>query len=145
MVNYTNPIYQAIDRSFASLLTFDTSDIKLYVKENNSKTLNSLINNSDVDPYNITYSFMLSQAISCPDTKQQYINDHFYYADKFTILTNCLDIVRHITFLDDDFKVGHPEMPAEKKDNFFDENKFIGNSSSLKSIGFLFTPPRFPL
>ena len=46
MVDYTEPICQAIDSSLASMLTFDTSGIELYVTENNPKTLNTLIKNS---------------------------------------------------------------------------------------------------
>ena len=43
MVDFTEPICQAIDSSLAQMLTFDTSGIELYVTENNPKTLNSLI------------------------------------------------------------------------------------------------------
>ena len=128
--------------SLARTLTFDTSGIELYVAENNPKTLNSLIrrlkayykNNPDVDPYKMAYSLMTSQAASCPDAKQQYINGHFCYADKFAILTNGLGIVRHIAFLDDDFKAAHPDMPVEKKADSPDEDKSIGDSSSLKLV-----------
>lgn len=69
-----------------------------------------------------------------PDAKQQYINGHFCYADKFAILTNGLGIVRHIAFLDDDFKAAHPEMSVEKKSDSPDEDKSIGDSSSLKPV-----------
>lgn len=123
MVDYMEPIYQQIDSSLAQMLTFDTSGIELYVTENNPKTLNALIrrlkayykNNPDIDPYKIAYGLMPSQAASCPDAKQLYINGHFCYADKFAILTNELGIIRHITFLNDDFKAAHPEMVMEKK------------------------------
>lgn len=123
MVDYTEPICQLIDSSLASMLTFDTSGIELYVSENNPKTLNSLISrlksyykdNPDIDPYKLAYGLMPSKAASCPDAKQQYINGHFCYADKFVMLTNGLGIVRHIAFLDDDLKALHPEMPVEKK------------------------------
>lgn len=43
MVDYTKPICHTIDSSLASMLTFDTSGIELYVSESNPKTLNSLI------------------------------------------------------------------------------------------------------
>lgn len=142
MVDYTEPICQLIDSSLANMLTFDTSGIELYVSENNPKTLNSLIrrlksyykDNPDIDPYNLAYGLMPSKAASCPDAKQQYINGHFCYADKFAMLTNGLGIVRHITFLDDNFKAAHPEMPVEKKSDSPDEDKSIGDSSSLKPI-----------
>lgn len=142
MVDFTEPICQAIDSSLASMLTFDTSGMELYVTENNPKTLHSLIrrlkahykDNSDVDPYKMAFGLMPSQAVSCPDAKQQYINGHFCYADKFAILTNGLGIVRHIAFLDDEFKANHPEMPVEKKSDSPDEDKSIGDSSSLKPV-----------
>lgn len=142
MVDYTEPICLAIDRVLARTLTFDTSGIELYVTENNPKTLNSLIrrlklyykDKPEVDPYKMAYGLMPSCAASCPDAKQQYINGHFCYADKFAILTNGLGIIRHIAFLDDDFKDSHPEMPVEKKSDSPDEDKSVGDSSSLKPV-----------
>lgn len=140
MVDYTEPICQAVDASLAQMLTFDTSGIELYVTENNPKTLNALIkklkafykDNPDVDPYKMAYGLMPSQAASCPDAKQMYINGHFCYADKFAILTNGLGIVRHISFLDDDsFKSSHPELTVEKKSGSPDEDKSVGDASSL--------------
>ena len=123
MVDYTEPICQLIDSSLSQMLTFDTSGIELYVTENNPKTLNALIkklkvfykDKPDIDPYKIAYGLMPSQAASCPDAKQMYINRHFCYADKFAILTNGLGIVRHISFIDDsDFKSSHPELSVQK-------------------------------
>lgn len=142
MVDYTEPICQHIDSSLAQVLTFDTSAIELYVTENNPKTLNALIrklktyykDNPDVTPYKMAYGLMPSQAASCPDAKQQYINGHFCYADKFAILTNGLSIIRHISFLDDDFKAAHPDMSVEKKSHSPDEDKSIGDASSLKPV-----------
>lgn len=142
MVDYTEPICQAIDACLAQTLIFDTSGIELYVKENNPKTLNSLISRlksyykdkPDIDPYKMAYGLMPSQAACSPDAKQQYINGHFCYADKFAMITNGLGIVRHIVFLDDDFKSAHPEMPIEKKSDSPDEDKSIGDSSALKPV-----------
>ena len=101
LVDLTEPICHLIDSSLANVLTFDTSGIELYVTENNPKTLNSLIkrlkayyrDNPDVDPYRMAYALMPSRAASCPDAKQQYINGHFCYADKFAVLTNGLGII----------------------------------------------------
>lgn len=64
MVDFTDPICQAIGSSLAGMLTFDTSGIELYVTENNSKTLNTLIrrlkvyykDKPDVDPYGMAYA-----------------------------------------------------------------------------------------
>jgi hypothetical protein len=142
MVDYTEPICHAVDSALADILTFDTSGIELYVNENNPKTLNALIrklktqykNNPNVDPYKMAYGLMPSQAASCPDAKQQYINGHFCYADKFAILTNGLGIVRNIVFLDDDFKSKHPELLINKKSDSPDEDKSIGDSSALKHV-----------
>lgn len=143
MVDFTEPICHLIDSSLAQMLTFDTSGIELYVSENNPKTLNALIkklkvfykDNPGVDPYKMAYSLMPSQAVSCPDAKQMYINGHFCYADKFAILTNGLGIVRHISFLDDNsFKTSHPELVIEKKTDSPDEDKSIGDASSLVPV-----------
>lgn len=142
MVDFTEPICQKIDSALADVLTFDTSGIELYVRENNPKTLNALIkqlkayykDKPEVDPYKMAYGLMPSQAASCPDAKQLYINGHFCYADKFAILTNGLGIIRHIAFLDDDFKAKHPEMTVEKKSDSPDEDKSIGDSTALKPV-----------
>ena len=143
MVDYTEPICQLIDSSLAQMLTFDTSGIELYVSENNPKTLNALIkklkafykDKPDVDPYKMAYGLMPSQAAICPDAKQMYINGHFCYADKFAIRTNGLDIVRHISFIDDaDFKVAHPDLVVEKKTDSPDEDKSVGDASSLVPV-----------
>lgn len=106
LVDFTDPICQVIDSSLAQMLTFDTSGIELYVTENNPKTLNALIrklksyykDKPEVDPFKMTYDLMPSQAASSTHAKQQYINGHFSYADKFSILTNGLGIIRHIAF-----------------------------------------------
>ena len=142
MVDFTEPLCQIIDSSLAQILTFDTSGIELYVKENNPKTLNSLIRSlkayykdkPDVDPYKMAYGLMPSQAASCPDAKQQYINGHFCYADKFALLTNGLGIVRDIVFLDEDLKASHPELPVDKKSDSPEEDKTISDSVALKPI-----------
>ena len=140
MVDYTEPICQLIDSSLSQMLTFDTSGIELYVTENNPKTLNALIkklkvfykDKPDIDPYKMAYGLMPSQAASCPDAKQMYINGHFCYADKFAILTNGLGIVRHISFIDDsDFKSSHPELSVQKKSDSPDEDKSVGDASAL--------------
>lgn len=142
MVDFTEPICQLIDSSLAQILTFDTSGVELFINENNPKTLNALIkrlkslykDKPEVDPYKMAYGLMPSQAASCPDAKQMYINGHFCYADKFGILTNGLGIVRDIVFFDDDFKAAHPELPVEKKSDSPDEDKTISDSAALKPV-----------
>lgn len=143
MVDYTQPICQAIDSTLAQMLTFDTSGIELYVTENNPKTLNALIrklkifykDKPEVDPYKLAYGLMPSQAAACSEAKQMYINDHFCYADKFAILTNGLGIVRHISFIDDDdIKSAHPDLIVEKKMDSPDEDKSVGDASALVPV-----------
>lgn len=142
MVDYTEPICMAIDAALASTITFDTTGIELYVKENNPKTLNTLIkklkafykDKPTVDPYKMAYGIMPSQAEASSDAKQLYINGHFCYADKLAIITNGLGIIRHIAFLDDEFKNDHPDVIVEKKTDSPDEDKSIGDSSALKPV-----------
>ena len=139
MVDYTEPLCKAIDSALASVITFDTTGIELYVKENNPKTLNNLIkklkayykDKPEVDPYKMAYGLMPSQSASSSDAKQLYINGHFCYADKLSIITNGLGIICHIAFLDDDFKAKHPDILIEKKSDSPDEDKSIGDSSAL--------------
>jgi hypothetical protein len=142
MVDYTEPICQSIDSGLSQMLIFDTSGIELYVKENNPKTLNALIKrlksfykgNPEVNPYKMAYGLMPSQAASCPHAKHLFINGYFCYADKFSILTNGLGIIRHIAFMDDEFKSSHPEMVVEKKTDSPDEDKSVGDSNALQPI-----------
>ena len=139
LVDVTEPICQSIDPELASVMAFDTSGIEPYVTENNPKYLNKIIkqlkntckNKSKDDIYNIAYSLMPSHAFTNEEIKQLYINGHFYYAYKFTIMTNGLGVPRNITFLDDDFKAKHPEIPVEKKTDSPEEDKSIGDSKVL--------------
>jgi hypothetical protein len=145
LVDYTEPICHSIDNALASSLAFDTSGIEAYVTENNPKYANKIIrqlkafhkslgNNAKFNPYEKAYSSMPSQAASNPQVKQLHINGHFCYVHKFAIITNALGIVRHISFLDDDFKKLHPELVIEKKSDSPDEDKSIGDSSSLQPV-----------
>lgn len=142
IVDYTELICQSINSTLASIITFDTSGIELYVKENNPKYLNTLIrqlktyykDKPNVDPYKMAYGLMPSQAAPSSDAKQMYINSHFCYADKFSIITNGLGILRHISFLDDDFKKQHPDIEIDKKSDSPDEDKSVGDSSALKPV-----------
>ena len=142
LVDFTEPICMEIDTALASTITFDTTGIELYVKENNPKTINSLIkklktfykDNPNVDPYKMAYGLMPSQAVASSDAKQLFINGHFCYADKLAIITNGLGIVRHIAFMDDEFKKQHPDLIVEKKTDSPDEDKSISDSSALKPV-----------
>ena len=145
LVDYTEPICQVIDKALASSLVFDTSGIEAYVAENNPKYLNKVIRqlkayhkslgeNAKFNPYDKAYSSMPSQAASNRQVKQLHINGHFCYVHKFAIVTNALGIVRHISFLDDHFKKLHPELIIEKKSDSPEEDKSVGDSSSLQPV-----------
>jgi len=142
LVDYTEPICRAIDKALADILIYDTSGVEAYVTENNPKYVNSLIkklksaysDNPDVDPYKMAYGLMPSHASADTAIKQMYINGHFCYAHKFGLVTNGLGIIRHVDFLDDDFKAAHPEVVVEKKSDHPDEDKSIGDSTSLQPV-----------
>lgn len=142
LVDYTEPICHAINNTLASALAYDTSGIEAYVNENNPKYINSLIrqlksaykNNPNVDPYKMAYGLMPSCSSADKSIKQMHINGHFCYVHKFGIITNGLGIVRHISFLDDDFKAKHPDIIIEKKSDSPDEDKSIGDSTSLQPV-----------
>jgi len=142
LVDVTEPLCKKIDSKLASTLAFDTSGIEAYVTENNPKFLNSLIkrlkraykDNPDVDIYKMAYGLMPSCASANNEVKELFINGYFCYVYKFAIITNGLGIVRHITFLDSNFKSKHPEIEIDKKSDSPDEDKSISDSKALKPV-----------
>ena len=142
LVDYTEPICREIDPVLSDMLIYDPSGIEAYVTENNPKFTNSLVrrlktaykNNPDVDPYSMAYGLMPSCAHASENIKQMYINGHFCYAHKFGVATNGMGIIRHIAFFDDDFKKKHPEIIIEKKSDSPEEDKSIGDSTSLQPV-----------
>lgn len=72
LVDYTEPICQAIDSVLASTIVFDTTGIELSVTENNPKVLNFLVkklkayykNRPDVDPYKMAYDLLPSDFLT---------------------------------------------------------------------------------
>jgi len=142
LVDCTEPMCRKMDAELADMLIYDPSGIEAYVTENNPKFTNSLIkrikaaykDNPKVDPYKMSYGLMPSHARADDNIKQMYINGHFCYAHKFGMLVNGLGIVRHIAFFDDDFKTKHPEIIIEKKSDSPEEDKTIGDSTSLQPV-----------
>ena len=145
LVDYTEPICREIDAALAEILIYDTSGIEAYVKENNPKFINARIKqlktyaksmgfDESYDPYKAAYGSMPSCSVADDSVKQMHINGHFCYAHKFGIVANGLGIVRHIAFFDDAFKNKHPELIIEKKSDSPDEDKTIGDSSSLQPV-----------
>jgi len=93
----------------------------------------------------MAYGLMPSHSVADKSVKQMYINGHFCYVHKFGVITNGLGIVRHIAFLDDDFKTKHSELIIDKKLDSPEEDKSIGDSTSLKPVltDFFNTHPHF--
>ena len=142
LVDYTEPICQAIDSAKADMTIFDSSGIEAFVTENNPKYANRIIKqlkayakannfNNSYDPYKAAYASMPSSAASNHKVKQQYINGHFCYAYKFGILTNGLGIVRSLDFYNKDYLGSHPDIVIEKKSKSPDEDKSLADSKAL--------------
>ena len=106
LVDVTEPICQAIDSVKADMTIFDSSGIEAFVTENNPKYANRII-------------------------KQFYINGHFCYVFKFSIVTNGLGIIRHISFYNKNFMASHPDIVVEKKSDSPDEDKCVHDSKLL--------------
>ena len=82
---------------------FDTSGIEAFVYANTIiKQLKAFKKakglDDSYDPYKAAYSSMPSHAEANPAIQQIYINGHFCYAYKFSVVTNGLGIIRDITF-----------------------------------------------
>jgi len=142
LVELTEPICQSINAELAETLQFDTSGVESYVGENNPKFQSKLLkqakayckNKPDADPYKMVYHLMPDHANANSSVKQQHINGHFCYAQKFGIVTNGLGIIRHVSFFDDTFKKQHPDLVVEKKSDNPDADKEIGDSTALKPV-----------
>ncbi len=142
LVDLTEPICREMDEALADMLIFDTTGIESYVTENNPKFMGKMAAQSKsiakIDPgfdaSGGAVALMPKVAASNPAVKQQYINGHFCYAQKAAVVTNGLGIVRHLELFDEDFKQAHPEMQIEKRTNYPELDKEIGDSTSLKPV-----------
>lgn len=124
IVNITEPMCNEINSYLASILISDTTGFEAYVKENNPKFHQTLINqakkiakfkndkNFDVDKY--AQSKAPKKSTSNSDVKLAYLNGHFGYYLKGNVVTNGLGIIRHIDFYDDD--MDFTNNPSNAKD-----------------------------
>lgn len=142
LVDITEPICQKIDPEKADMTIFDSSGIEAWVTENNPKYANRIIRqlkayakahnyHSSYDPYKAAYSSMPSHAAACPAVKQLYIDGHFCYAYKVSLVTNGLGIIRHIEFYNSSFFEKHPEITICKKSDSPDEDKSVHDARLL--------------
>ena len=74
---------------------------------------------------------MPTHASSNPEIKQLYINGHFCYVFKFSIVTNGLGIIRHIAFYNKNFMDSHPDIIVEKKSDSPEEDKCVHDAKLL--------------
>lgn len=124
LVNITEPMCKEINSHLASILISDTTGFEAYVKENNPKFHQSLINqakkvaklkndkNFDAEKY--AQSQIPKSSNSNPDIKLAFLNGHFGHFLKANIVTNGLGVVRHIDFYDSD--MDFTENPSSAKD-----------------------------
>ena len=106
LVDLTEPICQSLGAKDAQTLIIDTTGITPYVTENNPKYLkgaltkiNALIKSNKIDVTNVdkaVLSCMDKKSYSNPDASLQYINGHFAYALKASIICNAHGIIRHM-------------------------------------------------
>jgi hypothetical protein len=108
LVDITEPICRKLNSELSKIIIADTTGIEAYVKENNPKYFESLLNtgkvakkkNSNIVPHKFACSKMPKQTFANPKIKLSYINGHYCYALKATTLVNGLGILRHIDFND---------------------------------------------
>lgn len=74
---------------------------------------------------------MPSSTFANPEIKQLYINGHFCYIFKFSIVTNGLGIIRYISIYKKEFMTSHPDIFVEKKSDFPDEDKCVHDAKLL--------------
>ncbi len=111
LVDITEPMCYEINSYLASTLISDTTGFEAYVKENNPKFYQSLINKAkkmakfkkdkifDIDKYDQYQSPKKSKANS--DIKLAYLNGNFGYYLKANVVTNGFGLILHIDFYDD--------------------------------------------
>lgn len=142
LVDFTEPICQAIDSAKADMTIFDTSGIEAWVTENNPKYANKIIKqlkayakannfNSSFDPYKAAYASMPSLAATSNQIKQLHVDGHFCYAFKIGIVSNGLGIIRHLDFYNKDFMDAHPELIPNKKFDYPNEDKSVHDARLL--------------
>jgi hypothetical protein len=146
LVDITEPICKKINPDLASILILDTSGIEPFVKENNFKFFDKILkqfkafhkslgDKAKFNPYQKAYESMPDSAAANDSIKKMFINGHFSYAFKFSILSNALGIPRHIAFLDDTFKNKHSQFFSDQFPSLSpDSEKYIGDSSALQPV-----------
>ncbi|MBP1865881.1 hypothetical protein BD780_002555 [Clostridium tetanomorphum] len=108
LVDFTEHICQKLNSELSKIIIADTTGIEAYVKENNPKFFQSILRftktakkkDPNIIPHKLACSQMPKQTYANSEIKLSYINGHYCYALKATILVNGLGILRHIDFND---------------------------------------------
>lgn len=133
LVDVTEPICKEINSELSKILIADTTGLKAYVKENNPKFFNNLLqigkviekSNSSTDPYKFACSQMPKHTYANEEIKLSYINGHFCYALKATTLVNGLGIIRHIDFNDSQLMYFENHNTPEQAKDEYDSKSLI--------------------
>ena len=127
LVEITQPICQEINSELSNILINDTTGIEAYVKENNPKLFDNLFRQAKklekADPtfnaHSFTCSRMPKQSYANDDIKLSYINGHYCYALRVSVLTNGLGIIQGFDFADEpDIDISNADTASEAKDEY---------------------------
>ena len=122
LVEITQPICQEINSELSNILINDTTGIEAYVKENNPKLFDNLFRQAKklekADPtfnaHSFTCSRMPKQSYANDDIKLSYINGHYCYALRVSVLTNGLGIIQGFDFADEPDAISVMLIPPAK-------------------------------
>ena len=127
LVEITDPICDEINSYLNDILIVDTTGIEAYVNENNPKKFDTLLrqckalskNNPTFNAHSFACSKMPKVSYANPDIKLSYMNGHYCYALKTSIVTNGLGIIRDIDFLNDkSTDITEAATASEAKDTY---------------------------
>ena len=127
LVEITDPICDEINSYLNDILIVDTTGIEAYVNENNPKKFDTLLrqckalskNNPTFNAHSFACSKMPKVSYANPDIKLSYMNGHYCYALKTSIVTNGLGIIRDIDFLNDkSTNITEAATASEAKDTY---------------------------
>ena len=127
LVEITDPICDEINSYLNDILIVDTTGIEAYVNENNPKKFDTLLrqckalskNNPTFNAHSFACSKMPKVSYANPDIKLSYMNGHYCYTLKTSIVTNGLGIIRDIDFLNDkSTNITEAATASEAKDTY---------------------------
>ena len=126
LVDLTEPICKQISPYLSDILISYTTGIEPYFQENNLKLFDSLFrnykrllkDNPAVNTHSYTCAKMPKEAHANKEVKLLYMNGHYCYSLKCSLLTNGLGIIRHVNFMDSDLDISSFNSVNEAKDEY---------------------------